>query len=571
MIKKSRRGVTLIELILVLAIMGIVGSIPVNMYIVGQKSHASTTREFEIQSNLRLATQKLTNTIRTASATFLFSEVFASPELAESHYISAFKSDNAFGTDKVVKLTDAFLLSRPFLKSAVNRFAGWSFLILNNSKTELREFKWTITGVNANEGYYTMTRIIEEQLNPKMIYDIEYEKKNVFFEDAMLEFKIAGKVEGSDTKAIEIISQLEALNSLQVIDRGKEASTKSTAIFYRSDDRPTPTDNEAVVAMVLDKSGSMGYNMLGNSGNPTRLSILKTQANSMIDKFGQVGMGITNMNVTPFSGSGNVTAYTDFLDITKLDNRTNLQNIINALSANGGTNVGDGMRRAYYRIQSYNTDDALKDKNKYMIILMDGVPTYGSVHSKDGWFYSETDRGAEFTDEFGRVFSIDTSTSQPRNSGYYGKKFYFYKTKDGSPLYVLDSSEINESSGETYFRSKGGYHGTGSDDGINGNNRKIGKEYIDQVSKLFKNVKNSKGNTNIKVFLIGFSGVSTELDELKNIQDLIEANGISTKLWKATSGGDLNSVFNEIRNIIMEETWHIEGPDWSIPPEVGDD
>lgn len=557
--KISRKGVTLIELILVIAIVLLIGTIPVNMYILGQKSHASTAREFDLQSNLRLASQNLTNTIRTSSATFLFSDQIENPDLANPHYINAFKDDNIFGTDKSIVLDDSFLLGNTFLKKAVERYAGWSFLVLNESKTELREFKWSITGVKATDGHYTMTKIIEEQLNPKMVYDITFRKISNFYEDAQLEFMISGKIEGSVSNSIEIKSQLEALNSLQIIDRGKEEATISNALFYRKDDRPVPTDAEAVVAMVLDKSGSMSENM----GGKTRMKILKEQASGMIDKFGESGLGKTNINVIPFSTSANSTSHTGFVDVTDETLALGLKSVINNLVAVGGTNVGDGMRQAYYQIMKTNTDTVNQNKNKYIMVLMDGNPTYGSVHSSDGYFYSETNQGTQFTDEYGRIFNYHSY----QKSGTYNKYYYFYRQKNNDPVYVLNDTDINESDRGGYFRFIGGTYGSGTETNAN---RVIGKEYIDQVSALLKNIKDSKGKTNVKIFIIGFSDKTADLTELKNIETLIKNNGISTKRWEAKSDGDLNSVFTEIRNIIMDETWHIDGPDWSLPVVEGD-
>lgn len=561
MFKKVRKGVTLIELIVVVALIGLVLSIPISMYMVGQKSHASTSREFTLQSNVRLATQKITNTIRDSSALFLF----PADNTTAKHLIKQFKQDNdaIFSpTNNSIKLDTALLTDHTDLKKGVETYKGWSFIILNDAKTELREFKWTITDPNDyTKGYYTMSRIIQKQENPLMEYEITYKKKNPFYDDGLIEFVIEGKIKDSSNVSIEIVSELDSLNSLQAIDKRADDTNLSTALFYRSDDRPIPTDNEAVVAMVLDESGSMGTKDMG--GSDSRLDILKVQAKEMVNKFGSNSLGKTNINIIPFDASANlkddVTKYNSFLDVTDSDNRAALKTVITEMKDGGGTNIGDGLRRAYYRLLAYNNiQTSNKNKNKYIIFLMDGVPTYASAHSENGWYHTSSKEGDSITDEFGRTFSyVD------KNSGEFR-----YRTADKEPVYVLGDGDINENNNiGSWYRQKGRRHGSGSE---NATNIKIGKDYIQQVSMLLDNVQNEGGYTNLKVFLIGFSHPN-KLTELKKIEELIrDANGtnsIDTRMWVASNGGDLGFVFDEIRNIIIEDTWHIDGPDWTVEIE----
>jgi len=68
-------------------------------------------------------------------------------------------------------------------------------------------------------------------------------------------------------------------------------------------------------------------------------------------------------------------------------NLNQVKNQINNLAANGGTNIGDGLRLAYYRL----TDTVSTEHNpieKYLILLTDGEPTYHSTYNKQPYnFY----------------------------------------------------------------------------------------------------------------------------------------------------------------------------------------
>lgn len=515
--KVKRKGLTLIELIIVIALTGLILGIPSSMYLLSQKSHTSASREFAMQSNVRIMSQKLTSIIRTSSAIFLLEDVD-----------KVFKDNTVFGigNDSVV-LDSALLNSNTRLKNGVEKYKGWSFIVLDESGKELREFRWTITGSSYTQGYYTMSRIIENQqtLGLDLNYSITYEKTNPYYDDALVKFSLDGKRDGSTESVIKVDSEVESLNSLQVIDRGKEASSVSTVIFFRSDDRPLPNDKKAIVSMVLDESGSMADNMNGGSStsasNPSRLSILKTQAKDMVDNFKNNSLGETHINLIPFDSTANFsndTNYSKFLD-AKTEN-ISIKSMIDALSAGGGTNVGDGMRRAYFNLKKYNDGgyitnptqaqkDSNKNDNKYIIVLMDGVPTFYTAKGGSG-----------------------------------ESRFYF---GDGN---VNSSNDLD-------------YYGPGN------SSNNLTRGYIGKISQtLLTQIKDTTGTNNLKVFVIGFSAdtsINGDLADLSLVTSLI-GNNVYSKQWIATNGGDLSDVFTEIRNIIIEDTWHIDGPKLEVDP-----
>lgn len=61
---------------------------------------------------------------------------------------------------------------------------------------------------------------------------------------------------------------------------------------------------------------------------------------------------------------------------------------VNNLSPGGGTNTGDGLRRAYWALYNHNHEvGAGVRASNYLIVLVDGVTTFGSVITRN--FYLE--------------------------------------------------------------------------------------------------------------------------------------------------------------------------------------
>lgn len=151
------------------------------------------------------------------------------------------------------------------------------------------------------------------------------------------------------------------------------------------------------VVLVLDVSGSM-------SG--TRISKLKEASNNFINRMRSVpGLQIAivaysseavinpngksgNKNVASIdlSGTHQVPNYTSisngFLPIS--DNRLN--NMINSLEALGGTNTGEGLRKAQF---IFNNGTA--GVNKTIVFMSDGLPTFYSVQDTNTNFYTAID------------------------------------------------------------------------------------------------------------------------------------------------------------------------------------
>ena len=104
MYMKERKGFTLVELLIVLALMSIIITFGTGYLTFGSKGHSMTFEEFNIQSDLRIVSQKINSIIREASATF------------------------------ILHREDAELLTDE-----------WNYIMLNEDKTGLFEYNWNPT------------------------------------------------------------------------------------------------------------------------------------------------------------------------------------------------------------------------------------------------------------------------------------------------------------------------------------------------------------------------------------------------------------------------------------------
>ncbi|MEG0307768.1 MAG: vWA domain-containing protein [Clostridium sp.] len=122
----------------------------------------------------------------------------------------------------------------------------------------------------------------------------------------------------------------------------------------------------------------------------TRIYELKKAANSFVDK----------MKAVPNLKIGIVT-YESTAQIRKVDgaslipssNVEGLSNIINNLDANGGTNTGEGLRRATYLLSNSNEQD--KNANKTVVLMSDGIPTFYTREKVNNNYYMD------ITEEYG--------------------------------------------------------------------------------------------------------------------------------------------------------------------------
>lgn len=143
------------------------------------------------------------------------------------------------------------------------------------------------------------------------------------------------------------------------------------------------------IVLVLDKSGSM-------SG--TKMKNLKSAAKKFIDELTKINdktnvPEVTNLSIgiVAYDSNGNIKStllqVTDDVSV-KFNNITTLKDSIDNINADGGTNIGDGLRKGAYLLNNSETN-----ANKTIIFMADGEPTYytGSKSNKNKNYYTVLD------------------------------------------------------------------------------------------------------------------------------------------------------------------------------------
>ncbi|MFZ5966253.1 MAG: DUF5057 domain-containing protein [Bacillota bacterium] len=164
------------------------------------------------------------------------------------------------------------------------------------------------------------------------------------------------------------------------------------------------------IVLVIDTSGSMDWDINGNetsNNNNKRITYMKTAAKNFVDRFENQA----NVKIGIVSYDYEATLESELKSTTSYSN--SLKSTIDSLSANGGTNTGDGLRMAYWLLKNSPNLDA----QKYIVSLTDGDPTFRTIVDKNNilndyysWFryYSNYDDYWPYTSE---NFKSHTSNS----------------------------------------------------------------------------------------------------------------------------------------------------------------
>lgn len=442
--KSNRSGFTLVEIIVTMALMGMVLAIAGSFFNFSTILEKKSEGEFNFQSSMRQASRVLNNSIRDASVTFTLSEeVFSKAKIDE-----------------------------------------WNYLGIEDGK-EIVQYVW-------NAGTATHDRVVLIPSSSAISYNLYFTQNKPGTK--LLEFTLEGIDTNTSNKKLVINSEILAMNSLAV-DDGGSSDNPAVAVAYRSD--PTPKPEETVtqvpvnmlVALVFDNSGSMGDHM----GEGTRLSVLQTEANSFIEDL--IALRNVKVSIIPFENDANNPG--SFIDCTEA-NKASLTQKIQNFKAEGGTNTGDGLRRAYHKLQNYKNDPANQDENyvSYVILLTDGNPTYRTSTSKDS--YTARTNDGDVTDEH-----------------------YIFGDGGEGETNILNSMTYVNKIGTTLLA------GTTSD---------------------------------IKTFVIGFGSVSGGWTNIKSIAANANKDTTATYYYEADGSAKLNEAFQQITTTMVNQTWHIYGP-----------
>ncbi len=203
----------------------------------------------------------------------------------------------------------------------------------------------------------------------------------------------------ADTTEVDTI--LEALNAIQVVYQGSETNP-AVAIAFRSDFLPVTSVNKVTsnkakgtVVLILDVSSSMN----NYSGSEPRITTLKSTAKSFIEELSKNSE--LNILITVFSGFANKASDFDRkkcpspkLTLANASaDRSVLLKTIDAINTSKYTNLGDGLRAAYYELERH--PEILSDP-VFLLVLTDGEVNACTCVKKKNSFYGVSYSQADF-------------------------------------------------------------------------------------------------------------------------------------------------------------------------------
>ena len=564
--KEKKMGYTLIELIISIAFVSIIIVITTNLFLLGNKSHTMAVKEYDLQSSVRIATEEINKITRYSKA------VFAVPQ--------TYVAEGAMDPD-------------------------WNYFMVSPDKKRVVSMEY-----NSVSNRFEENILVPEQSNIE--YELYFEKVEDATLGSLMRYLIKAFVvdeagNRSEKEKVVFESTVESINAPQVIDRGTGipvggvvTQSTSLALAYRNDGQSSGKGNEyAYITIVVDVSGSMRLlptDIDANVDVPNREkkgSRMQKVRDVLVGRGSEEGIikQFANeenvfVSLVPFSTTANYPSTTsnnstynnarhpiydvyNNLVYTKNSGSqhkdTLLEEVANKLKANGGTNTGDGLRRAYQLHLDFRNrmSSIVKENEKvhhYMILLVDGQSTYETT-SKAAW----EDKGKYVEDG---TYSIGGQT-YPK---YLWDVNYMPKL-NGTIYYETDGNVTTNTKYPSATRPKNSsnyttdgntrYYGVARDDTTTSNglaitgsgNTFVGAGYINKIGNSIKSFNSNKG---IKSYVIGYATGLTE--RVKEI-----GNGIGTDSSKVYSYDnpdfDLQEVFESIANDILADYWVIVGPE----------
>ncbi|MEN1759291.1 VWA domain-containing protein [Anoxynatronum sibiricum] len=487
---RSQKGVTLIELIIVLALLGIVIAVAWPMIGFSSNVHKTTVREFDMQSDMRLASEQLTQYLRHMTVGTIY-------------------TDDQYRPGGVADRADRF---------------NYLALEEENGKTVLVDWRWV-------EGEGHIKHIIAEP-DSDLSYGLSFYKHDM--DENVVYFELNGYRPGSNTPVTTVVSEIIGLNSVFIQDFSSP-SQPGSVLAYRTTPAPgTETeeiggDGHIAMVLVLDISNSMDEMMGTGDNRQRRITHLKDKTKGLLNRLSEIDNAKIEVAIIPYATTAN--GNHQFLDIA--ERKDDLTAAVNSLQTPGGmaggTNTGDGLRRAYHLIKQHDAnqpDDT--EVLYYMLLLMDGNPTFYTVdafHRDNPGNYITDDRPITYSNGHHWYYGFRNSWSTTRT--WYTEWSYFSNMIAGSGQYVP------------------------------ANNVQNSLNYAKHIASTL--YANDPHNLDITSYVIGFSDIGAEIDRAR---ELAEGPGASLggTYYEAADAVALEETFETIVNTFPADLWHIYLP-----------
>ncbi|WP_432665230.1 VWA domain-containing protein [Wukongibacter baidiensis] len=288
------------------------------------------------------------------------------------------------------------------------------------------------------------------------------------------------------------------INLVKEVEKNQYLVNEEIVINYMIQPQPIPVEDivpesylkDKEIVLVMDTSGSMNRDLNGSSTYNTedkRMTIAKNAAKLFINKLKEDDR--VSSSLVSYSNTANLNNINgkNFVKLANSNEFTEFEVAINGLSANGGTNIGDGLRRAYYLLDELDDDQ----KRKYIILMTDGDPTAFTYDRIAGQFYSNYYNGTYWYED------------------YYGQWHQAIgQKKEGSttsPVFWINSVDYRTSSA-THTKYYVNWSSTGDYNGLSQN-------YANTISQMI-----TDDDSEINTFIVGFSN-DVNKDKLQQIAD----------------------------------------------------